>query len=653
MNHTPAVTIVVPVYNAMPWLTEAINSILAQTIGHDQLEIIAVDDGSTDGSGEELDRFAAAHSCVTVIHQENSGGPGKPCNVGLDKATGEYVYFVGADDYLGPKAMAKMLDMARRAGSDIVLGKMVPAPGFGTRAPRGMWGKNEAKVDLLTSQIYLALSQVKLFRRAFIEQHGLRFPTGQLVSSDQPFTAEAYFRADVISVVADYDCYYVRNRPDDGNVTRRTHDPLPWLDQAERLLNMIASFVPAGAGRDHLVTRHFRFEILPCLGSKHPRFADRWLNHSTPEEQRKVLDRVKELCDTWLTDNVLEKLAPDLRLRAFCVRENKTGELAAIIAAQLAESKKAITEGGRVYLDLPYFRDAAAGIPDAMYELDNIRVIHRLDTLDWSAAGLLTVGGHAHLTQVDTDGQIVELLVRKRGSDIEYRVPAAQSETPELADPATPYDYTHAGFSAGVDFATLADGRPVANGVWDLSLSVSAKGVTVERRLGKERGKDIVTGHRIRVIPDDKGGSRLVDGYFSVAGNLSVDVGGKLKGFAGKIRCTELDSSRTHLDVTARMPLADVPDNLDVSLVVTRSGKTVTLPTELSFDGRGAVAAAHLSTPMLKLRPGTWAVKARFAYEGGSRSLVVNRKNGNPAQVGVLPRVGAVLQKIFGKRRKA
>ncbi|GIG65438.1 glycosyltransferase family 2 protein [Phytomonospora endophytica] len=648
MNHTPAVTIVVPVYNAMPWLTEAINSILAQTIGRDQLEIIAVDDGSTDGSGAELDRFAAAESCIKVIHQENSGGPGKPCNVGLDNATGEYVYFVGADDYLGPKAMAKMLDMARRAKSDIVLGKMVPAPGFGNRAPRGMWGRNEAKVDLLTSQIYLALSQVKLFRRAFVEGHGLRFPTGQLVSSDQPFTAEAYFRAEVISVVADYDCYYVRNRPDDSNVTRRTHDPLPWLDQAERLLNTIAEYVPAGPGRDNLVTRHFRFEILPCLGSKHPRFADRWLNGSSPEEQRKVLDRVKELCDTWLTDNVLDKLAPDLRVRAYCVRENKTAELTDIITAQLSMPEKAITDGGRVYLRLPHFRDESARIPDRMFELDNIRVVHRLDFVDWTAAGLLTVGGHAHLTQVDTDGQTVELLVRKRGSDVEYRIAAAQSETPELADASTPYDYTRAGFRAGVDFATLAAGAPAGKGVWDLSLSVSSKGVTVERRLGSERAKDIATGHRLRVLPDGEGGHRFADGYFGVAGNLSVDVGGKLKAVAENVRCTRLDSSRTSLDVTARMPLSDVPDELDVSLVVTRSGKTVALPTELSFDEDGVTATAHLSAPMLKLRPGTWAVKARIAHEGGGRSFPAIRKGGKPAEVGVLPRIGALLRKVFG-----
>ncbi|MEV0650299.1 glycosyltransferase [Phytomonospora sp. NPDC050363] len=647
MNHTPAVTIVVPVYNAMPWLTEAINSILAQSIGQDQLEVIAVDDGSTDGGGEELDRFAAANSCVKVIHQENSGGPGKPCNVGLDNATGEYVYFVGADDYLGPKALEKMLAMARKADSDIVLGKMVPAPGFGNRAPRGMWGRTEAKVDLFSSQIYLALSQVKLYRRAFVERHGLRFPTGQMVSSDQPFAAEAYFRAEVISVVADYDCYFVRNRPDDSNVTRRTHDPLPWLDQAERLLDMIAEYVPAGKDRDHLVTRHFRFEILPCLGGKHPRFADRWLNHSGPAEQRKVLDRVKELTDTWVTDIVLEKLAPDLRLRAYCLRENKIAELTEIVRAQLSPAEKATADNGKVYLSLPYFRDPAAGIPDEMYALDNIRVVHRLETLDWAASGHLTLGGFAHLTQVDTDGQTVELLVRKRGSDVEYRVAAATGETPQLADDSTPYDYTHAGFSAGVDFATLAEGAPVAAGIWDLSLAVHAKGVTLERRLGAERAKDIATGHRLRVLPDGKGGHHLADAYFSVAGNLSFEVGGKLRDITDKARCTKLDSSRSRLDVTVHMPLADVGDGLDLSLVATRPGKTVVMPTELRADDEGSLVVSHLSSPLMKLRPGTWTVKARLTHEGGKRTLPVTRKGGAPATVGILPRVDALLRKLL------
>ena len=77
---TPDVTVIIPVYNTMPYLTACLQSMVDQTIGADRMEVVAVDDGSTDGSGEELERFAADHpGLFTVLHQENSGGPAGPC----------------------------------------------------------------------------------------------------------------------------------------------------------------------------------------------------------------------------------------------------------------------------------------------------------------------------------------------------------------------------------------------------------------------------------------------------------------------------------------------------------------------------------------------------------------------------------------------
>jgi poly(ribitol-phosphate) beta-N-acetylglucosaminyltransferase len=99
---SPDVSVVVPVYNTMPYLTRCLTSLVEQSIGLDRMQVVAVDDGSTDGSGRELDRFAERYpDTFTVIHQANSGGPAGPCNRALDAATGRFVFFVGADDYLG------------------------------------------------------------------------------------------------------------------------------------------------------------------------------------------------------------------------------------------------------------------------------------------------------------------------------------------------------------------------------------------------------------------------------------------------------------------------------------------------------------------------------------------------------------------------
>ncbi|CAM5249626.1 glycosyltransferase [Streptomyces californicus] len=123
---------IIGAYNAMPYLTKTLTSVVEQTIGRDRLEIITVNDGSTDGTGDELERFAAQYpGLFQVFHQENSGGPSAPRNKGLDNARGKFVFFLDADDYLGAEALERMLAMAEKNNTDVVLGKMVGVNGRG------------------------------------------------------------------------------------------------------------------------------------------------------------------------------------------------------------------------------------------------------------------------------------------------------------------------------------------------------------------------------------------------------------------------------------------------------------------------------------------------------------------------------------------
>ncbi|MFI6602739.1 glycosyltransferase family 2 protein [Nonomuraea sp. NPDC050536] len=291
------VSVVIPAHNCRPYLDRCLTSALVQRV---KKEIIVVDDGSVDGTAELLDLYATYHrSIVRILSQENSGGAGRPRNVGLEHARGRYVFFCDADDYLGAEALERMVAMADRNGSDIVLGKMV---GHGRRAPESMFQRNAERVDLGDSAVYNSLSCFKLFRRELLERHGIRFGEEQLVGEDILFTVHAYCHADVISVVADYECYHLVSRPDGTSIMQRpdSRDPVAWLAMIREPIRLMAEHIPPGPLRDHLLRRHFRLDAFTQLGAP---FLE------AGEVQRKeIAQAVAALCDEWLTPGVLSRL---------------------------------------------------------------------------------------------------------------------------------------------------------------------------------------------------------------------------------------------------------------------------------------------------------------------------------------------------------
>lgn len=113
----PLISIIVPVYNKEAYLRECVDSILAQT--YRRIEVILVDDESTDTSGKICDEYGQAQERVLVIHQKN-GGPTAACVAGMEAASGGYYMFVDSDDYLEPKTLAQMADRLADVPGEIV-----------------------------------------------------------------------------------------------------------------------------------------------------------------------------------------------------------------------------------------------------------------------------------------------------------------------------------------------------------------------------------------------------------------------------------------------------------------------------------------------------------------------------------------------------
>ncbi|ARH91466.1 hypothetical protein STRMOE7_15485 [Streptomyces sp. MOE7] len=255
----PAVSVIVPVHNTRPYLPRSLGSVFAQTLDQRRIEVIAVDDGSTDGSAAWLTGQARHHPNLTVLTQPASGGAGRPRNVGLTLATGDYVFFLDSDDHLGPEALDRLTRMAQTHGSDVVHGRIVGADG---RAAPVDLRTTRARVTPFDSPVYWTLAAYKLFRRAFLEQHHLRFVEGRLLAEDLPFGIAALLRADTVSVLADYDCYYLHGRPDDSNASRQDLDWCEYLHYIGTVLATVEAEVPPGPDRDALMVRHFHGEIL-------------------------------------------------------------------------------------------------------------------------------------------------------------------------------------------------------------------------------------------------------------------------------------------------------------------------------------------------------------------------------------------------------
>ncbi|OKK07877.1 glycosyl transferase [Streptomyces sp. CB03234] len=366
---TPDVTVVVAVYNTMPYLTECLNSLVGQSIGLDRLEVVAVDDGSTDDSGRELDRFAEKYpNTVKVIHQANSGGPAAPSNRALELATGRYVYFIGSDDYLGKEALERMVACADKHGSDVVVGKMVGTNG--RYVHQALFKKSDPDISLYDSALPFTLANTKLFRRELVEKYCLRFPEDLPVGSDQPFTLEACVRAAKISVLADYTYYYAVKRGDASNITYRANH-LSRLRCTERIMHFAASLIEAGPQRDAVLKRHFTWELAKLIQDDFPA-----LDAATRTE---VCAGIAKLADEYFTEALRDAMDVKRRVRIALAQRGAVEELVRAIEDEAAHgSPPLLLEDGRAFVRYPGFRDPAVGLPDRVYEVIGEAVPGRL-----------------------------------------------------------------------------------------------------------------------------------------------------------------------------------------------------------------------------------------------------------------------------------
>lgn len=225
------ISIIVPVYNVRNYLSQCIESILSQS--YPFLEIILIDDGSTDQSGKICDQYEKLDSRIKVIHQKN-GGAANAKNSGLAVATGEYLSFVDSDDYLEPMAYEIMLACLKKYQADVVQASFCNCYVDGKSTYKTLEGvkvfETEEFLHRYTTDWTCGLLWDKLYRKSLFD--GIKFEEGHKID-DEFFTYQGVMNAKKIVHIPDV-VYNYRKRKSSVMLRKETQQEIV-LDKLEYL----------------------------------------------------------------------------------------------------------------------------------------------------------------------------------------------------------------------------------------------------------------------------------------------------------------------------------------------------------------------------------------------------------------------------------
>lgn len=228
MEQMPKVSIIVPVYNVAPYLRQCMDSAIDQT--YRNIEIICIDDGATDKSGEMLDEYAKLDDRVNVVHTNNAG-VASARNIGLSLASGEYLLFVDGDDWIDTATCQKAVESISAEATDIVMWPYIrefsdhsyPKTIFRgqklfdetecRKLQRRMIGLSNEELAHPENADALSTVWGKLYRREIIEQNHLRFADLSRIGTYEDGLFNLCYFAHVKSAIyiPDYLSHYRKN----------------------------------------------------------------------------------------------------------------------------------------------------------------------------------------------------------------------------------------------------------------------------------------------------------------------------------------------------------------------------------------------------------------------------------------------------------
>lgn len=449
----PLVSVVVPFYNVEPYIAECLESLAAQTLA--DIEVILVDDGSTDGSRRIADAFASRDPRFVVVRQPNRG-PGPARNEGVRWARGSYLAFADSDDVVPPEAYETLVCSLERTGSDLACGGVRRIRDGGLAASslhEKVFRRAVRRTHIMDRRVLVRDRTVwnKVYRRDFWQEHRLRFPAG--IYEDVPLSMRAHVLADSVDVLPDVVYHWRKRETGEGSITQRRAELANLSDRLEAIC-AVRAFL-----REEAPELILAFDGLVL--EKDIVFLFQALEQAREEDVPPLHDLARQ----WLAvlSPAVLGTAPSLRrLELHLMERGLIRQLREVreFRRATADSPRIVPRGLRKvgwYGDYPYFRDRSLRIPDAVYDAtDELKLLARVEECRWTGSRF-TVLGEVAIHRVERRPRKVRLFL----SDGNREVPVPSRRT------------KNGRYVAEIDPAHLKGGGPT----WRLHALVDARGV--------------------------------------------------------------------------------------------------------------------------------------------------------------------------------
>ena len=350
----PQLSVVVPAYRVEHYLDECLRSVLGQRV---PLEVVVVDDGSPDRSGEIAESWARRDSRVRVIHQSNRG-LGAARNAGVEASSAPYLTFCDSDDVVVDGAYAALLASAQRTGSEIVIGALERFDGSrSSMGPLMLRNHREPRSRVTVREDPLLLADVfsvnKVFSRQFWLAQGLAFPVG-VRYEDQPALTRALLAASSIDVLTEV-VYRWRIRADGSSITQGRAEV---ADLADRVVTKRDSTALVEAVGDPAVRTVWFQQVLPVDMWEYFRAS----RHADAEYWALLVSAMEEF---WPQDErgfETTTVPVQQRLMGVLVSQDRRQDLLTLLAAI---DERGVHVGADGVLELPFAGDP--DLPPAAY----------------------------------------------------------------------------------------------------------------------------------------------------------------------------------------------------------------------------------------------------------------------------------------------